>query len=294
MRMPSSAASSRPATTSSNRSHASSSLIWPTPWTKVAARPSSTGRAATARRIEVLGDFTAQQCKQLAISGPTQHPFGAGTYLVPALHYFCERFAAARRGMFLFLTDGKIDDLDDVKRYSEELAKLVFSGQRNPLKCVLIGVGDKVDEHQMRELDELRNETGVALWDHKIAHNLRDLRDVFAEVVDENQIVAEREDLRLLRRTGKDLSPWHAGPRHVPHDRQLAVLRSGTARAADSADRGSPGAADGAGESGLIGPSYVSYSPRCSSGTSSAAQADLVTARLEGRIGADGESSSTG
>jgi hypothetical protein len=142
--------------------------------------------------FEVMGDFTAEQCKRLPIHGPKQYPFGAGTYLVPALHYFCERFVAARRGMFVFLTDGKLDDLDDVKRYSTELAQLIASGKRNYVKCVLIGIGEHIDEKQMEELDDLETGTGVDLWDHKIAREMRDLKDIFAEVVDEHQIVAER------------------------------------------------------------------------------------------------------
>jgi hypothetical protein len=59
--------------------------------------------------VEVLGDYTAAQCPDLGIAGPRGVPFGAGTRLTPAVRYFVDRFADARRGMYVFLTDGRLD-----------------------------------------------------------------------------------------------------------------------------------------------------------------------------------------
>jgi hypothetical protein len=42
----------------------------------------------------------------------------------------------------------------------------------------------------MEQLDDLDTGTGVDIWDHKIAREMRGLVEIFAEVVDENQIVA--------------------------------------------------------------------------------------------------------
>jgi hypothetical protein len=139
---------------------------------------------------EVIGDFTAEQCRTLELRGPAKTPFGSGTYLVPAVHYFVQRFADARRGMYLFLTDGRLDDLEQVKLYTTRLAQEIAAGRRNPIKCVLIGVGDRVDESQMEQLDDLDTGTDVDIWDHKIAAEMRGLLEIFAEVVSENQIVA--------------------------------------------------------------------------------------------------------
>jgi len=140
--------------------------------------------------IEVIGDFTADQCRQLAIRGPKKVPFGNGTRLLPAVQYFVDRFHDAERGMYVFLTDGRLDDLDQVKAYSTQLARSVAAGQRKPVKFVLIGMGDKVEESQMEELDDLDTGTDVDLWDHKIAREMRSVVEIFAEVVRENQIVA--------------------------------------------------------------------------------------------------------
>ena len=140
--------------------------------------------------IEVLGDVTEQQCHTLDIQGPISHGFGDTTVLTPAVRYFTERFVDAERGMYIFITDGKIDDLPDVKRYTTQLARDIASGKRSAVKCVLIGVGDEIDEAQMEELDDLDTGTNVDIWDHKVAKEMRALIEIFAEVVDENLIIA--------------------------------------------------------------------------------------------------------
>ncbi len=139
-------------------------------------------------KIEVLGDFTADQCSNIDMNGPVNISFGLGTVLTPAIKYFVDRFKDAKRGMYLFITDGRIDDLEQVKTYTIELAKSIISGKRNLVKCVLIGVGNEIDQQQLEELDDLP--TGVDIWDHKIAEEMSGLIEIFAEVVDENQIVA--------------------------------------------------------------------------------------------------------
>lgn len=140
--------------------------------------------------IEVAGDFTTEQCATLELGGPREAGFGQGTLLIPAVKYFEERFRDAARGMYVVLTDGSLDDLDEVKAYTKRLAKRVQAGERNAIKFVLIGIGDRIDESQMEELDDLDTGTDVDVWDHKIAKEMRSLIEIFAEVVDENQIVA--------------------------------------------------------------------------------------------------------
>jgi len=141
-------------------------------------------------KFEVAGDVTVAQCPTFSVVGPQTTGFGQGTQLTPAVTYFVDRFHDARRGMYLFLTDGKIDDLDAVKAYTKTLARKIAAGKRHPIKCVLIGVGDKIDEGQMEELDDLDTGTEIDIWDHKIAKEMRGLVEIFAEVVNENTIVA--------------------------------------------------------------------------------------------------------
>jgi hypothetical protein len=140
-------------------------------------------------KIEVVGDLTADQAEQ-HVFGPPQH-FGTGTQLLPAVRYFVDRFKDAPWGFYIFVTDGELHDLDEVKRYSTQLARAVQSGKRKPLKFVLIGIGPNVNEDQMEQLDDLDTGTDIDLWDHKLAAEMRVLQEIFAEVVDKNARVAD-------------------------------------------------------------------------------------------------------
>jgi hypothetical protein len=140
-------------------------------------------------KIEAVGDLTADQAEQ-HVFGPPQH-FGTGTQLLPAVRYFVDRFKDAPWGFYVFVTDGELHDLDEVKRYSTQLARAVQSGKRKPLKFVLIGIGPNVNEDQMEQLDDLDTGTDIDLWDHKLAAEMRVLQEIFAEVVDKNARVAD-------------------------------------------------------------------------------------------------------
>jgi hypothetical protein len=154
----------------------------------------ATGPAGS--QIEVVGDLTADQAEQHFFGEPKQ--FGTGTQLLPAVEYFVERFKDAPWGFYVFITDGELHDLEAVKDYSTRLARDVAAGRRKPLKFVLIGVGDSINEGQMEELDDLDTGTEIDLWDHKIAAHMRILQEMFAEVVDKNARVSE---------TGRILDP---------------------------------------------------------------------------------------
>ena len=140
--------------------------------------------------IDVIGDLTADDAGRNEYRGPKA--WGTGTQLLPALRYFIDRFADAQWGFYVFITDGEIEDLDSVINYTLQLSWAIHRKQRNPVKCVLIGVGDGVNEDQMAILDDLNesHDAPVDIWDHKIAATMRDLKDIFAEVVDETMIVA--------------------------------------------------------------------------------------------------------
>jgi hypothetical protein len=149
--------------------------------------------------IQEVGDLRADDAER-HVFGPPQD-FGTGTKLLPAVKYFVERFADAPWGIYIFVTDGALHDLAEVKAYSCELARAVANRKRNPLKFVLIGVGPDVDEGQMEELDDLETGTEVDLWDHKLAAEMRVLQEIFAEVVDKNSRVSDSG--RILDPSGK-------------------------------------------------------------------------------------------
>lgn len=142
------------------------------------------------KEIEVIGDFTAEEARAAHYAGPKVKKFGAKTHLLPPVQYFVDKFKESAYAIFVILTDGRIDDLAAVKEYSISLAQSIDKQRRNPLKLVLVGMGDEIDEAQMTELDDLDAGCDVDLWDHKIAAEMRSLNDIFAEIVGENQIVA--------------------------------------------------------------------------------------------------------
>jgi hypothetical protein len=141
-------------------------------------------------RVEVVGDLTAEDCKTATFEGPAAHCFGGATILRPAVEYFADRFRDAPNGIYLFITDGALNDLEDVKRFTVELCRDIHAKRRNPIKSELIGLGDDIDEAQMEQLDDLDSGTPIDVWDHKIAKEMRSLVEIFAEVVSENTIVA--------------------------------------------------------------------------------------------------------
>ncbi|MCB9078367.1 MAG: hypothetical protein H6631_12280 [Anaerolineaceae bacterium] len=143
------------------------------------------------RQIELVGDLTGPQCAMSNFPGPKQ--FGSETHLLPAIKYFADRFSDAKWGIYVFITDGALNDLDAVKRYTVQLARDIARGKRNDLKFILIGVGDEIDESQMEELDDLKAERD--LWDHKIAKDMKVLAEIFAEGVSEKVIIVPGDGL---------------------------------------------------------------------------------------------------
>ncbi len=141
--------------------------------------------------IQVLGEYDASACQQLAIAGPSTFELGKTTKLLPAIAYFVDRYRQAQHGIYIFLTDGRIDDLEQVKNYTKELALEIAVGKRNYLKLILIGTGTDVDRYQLQELDDFDTGLDIDLWDYKIASEMTNLTQIFAEVVNENQVIAE-------------------------------------------------------------------------------------------------------
>jgi hypothetical protein len=140
-------------------------------------------------KVEVVGDLDGDQADAHVFGPPRE--FGTGTQLLPAVRYFVDRFPDAPWGFYVFVTDGELHDLDEVKNYTRRLAKEVAAGRRKPVKFVLIGIGPNVNEGQMEELDDLDTGTEIDLWDHKLASEMRVLQEIFAEVVDKNARVAD-------------------------------------------------------------------------------------------------------
>jgi hypothetical protein len=160
---------------------------------------------ASGDKIQVIGDLTAEQAAGYQFTQPGA--LGNDTRLTKAVQYFEERFRDSPWGIYVFLTDGQLKDMAELKDYSRKLARQIKAGERNPLKLVLVGVGTGIDETQMKELDDLFEGTDLPdLWDHKIAKEMRGVTDIFAEVVNRNTRVAASGKVVVNGQTVEDYS----------------------------------------------------------------------------------------
>jgi hypothetical protein len=151
--------------------------------------------------LEEIGEVDEKQAQTLAVPGPRRLSWGRSTRLLPPVRHFIEQsFRTAPWAICVFVTDGIIEDLQEVRKYSYAFAHQIASGQRSFIKLVVIGVGEAVDARQLAELDDMfqgsglvdRKGNAIDLWDHKLASEMRQLEEIFAEVVSEDVIVADR------------------------------------------------------------------------------------------------------
>ncbi len=149
-------------------------------------------------QLEPHGFLTAEQAATYKYDRPKN--YGRATNLLPVLKYFADGnrpsdnvpFRNEGFGLFVIITDGQIEDLPAVSSYSTQLAREIEAGQRNPIKFVIIGVGEEINEEQMQELDDLDTGTELDLYFHRIAAEMSDLSEIFIELVNENMPVADQ------------------------------------------------------------------------------------------------------
>jgi len=168
--------------------------------------------------LEEIGEVSETQARSLAVPGPRKLSWGRKTKLLPPVQHFVDGvFRTAPWSICVFVTDGKIDDLEEVKQFCWQYARQIAVGKRSFCKLVLLGVGEEVDEKQMEELDDMFEGSGIRtpagddvdLWDHKLAREMRQLQEVFAEVVSEKIIVADRG--RILDASGRSVADYSDG-----------------------------------------------------------------------------------
>ena len=138
------------------------------------------------QEVEKIGLVDEDSLSTIKVDGPKK--FGEGTYLAPAMQEFLK--AKDKKQILVFVTDGRLDDLDEVINLTKQIAQEIDSESRPMTKCVLIGVGESVDRNQLETLDDLETGYDVDIWDQKIASEMRDLGEIIAELIDENKIIA--------------------------------------------------------------------------------------------------------
>lgn len=161
--------------------------------------------------LEILGDMCAEQVRSFRFNEPKSP--GKGTRLLPAVQYFAdERFPDAPWGIYVFITDGIIEDLEQVKEYSLKIGRELANGKRGFIKFVLIGLGSAIDEDQMIELDDLDyeglvrpNGDPVDLWDHTSAAEMTSLDQIFKECVSSQTMILP--SAQVTDSTGRPVRP---------------------------------------------------------------------------------------
>ncbi len=149
------------------------------------------------QKIESIGEFDRNEWGSTVVGGPKRETWGGGTKLLEVVKYAAETVSTdADWTMGVIVTDGILDDEQACIQYCLQIGREMESGQRKPIKLVLIGIGEEVDEGQLERFDDMFEGTGidVDIWSHGMVSSMRDEDDILAvlygELMTEDTIVA--------------------------------------------------------------------------------------------------------
>jgi len=141
------------------------------------------------KEIEQIGKISPSMLDTLKIY-PKKN-MGRSTYIMPIIDFFVnDKLKDATWAMAVIVTDGMLDDMEDVLKWTEQFATEVHSGNRKLVKLVLIGLGNQVEVGQLEKLDDFDTTSGVDIWSAKLASEMEQLAEVFDEVMSEELKVA--------------------------------------------------------------------------------------------------------
>jgi hypothetical protein len=148
---------------------------------------------ATGNKVEILGELKGSDVARYSFPGPQE--MGQATRLAPAMRDYVSYLEkqvkqGARRGCAVYVTDGQIQDADDVKELSAEIARKVAQGRLPRTNFILVGVGANVNEEQMEEICHAEFPGVGHLWCHRIAAEIGQIAELVAVLVDETMTVA--------------------------------------------------------------------------------------------------------
>jgi hypothetical protein len=167
-------------------------------------------------RVEEIGEFEEAGWENAPIGGPRKEKWGRGTKLLPAIKYGAETVAKGSDWtMGVILTDGIIEDEQDCVTYCLKIGQEMASGKRKPVKLVLIGIGEEVDEGQLERFDDMFEGTGIDydLWSHGMVASMQDEADIlgvlYGELMTEETIITPTG--RVENSSGVMLASWTDG-----------------------------------------------------------------------------------
>lgn len=168
---------------------------------------------------QIFGEYDPSGWASVNVVGPKKLiEWGAGTKLLPAIRIVCEQVHKdSEWTMGVIITDGIIEDEADCIAYCIKLGKGLAAGKTKPIKLVLIGVGEEVDEGQLERFDDMFEETDlkgqVDLWSTGLVASMQDESDIlgvlYGELMDENTTIAPSG--RVEGGSGCELKSWTDG-----------------------------------------------------------------------------------
>ncbi|MEA4925195.1 MAG: hypothetical protein VB084_07755 [Syntrophomonadaceae bacterium] len=160
-------------------------------------------------QLEAYGNVKKDQPDELFIDGPPTMMFGKRSFLLPAFKYLTEQFAQAPMSMLVFISDGQIGDLSELKKYTTDLAREIMNNRHNLVKCILVGVGDEIRETTLLELEAVASATCIGIWDYMMVNDLREVLQIFTEVISSSQIVAS--SAKIYDDQGNEVKAYSGG-----------------------------------------------------------------------------------
>lgn len=140
--------------------------------------------------LEKVGSFTKDNYEKINLTGPDQFTFGKRSKLMPFITNFAKG-QTKNSAICFMITDGIITDWAELKNYSKTLSNEIFTKKRNPLKFILLVVGEEIPEALSRQVSSLNEHNSYVLWELKVVNELRSLAELFSKVNGEEQIVAD-------------------------------------------------------------------------------------------------------
>ena len=150
--------------------------------------------------VEPIGEFDEAGWATVPVIGPKdKKQFGRGTKLLPAIRR-CVDHAGADADLTIgaIITDGIIEDEQDCVGYCLAIGREMADGKRKPVKLVLIGIGQEVDEGQLERFDDMFEGTDlegkVDVWSSGLVASMQDEADImgvlYGELIGEDVTVA--------------------------------------------------------------------------------------------------------
>ena len=145
------------------------------------------------KAVEIIGELKGTDVASYTFPGPRE--MGQATRLAPAIKDYVAYLQqqvkqGARRGCAVYVTDGQIQDADEVKEVSEEIAHRIARGTLPRTNFILVGVGGNVNEQQMEDICHAEFPGVGHLWCHRIAAEISQVAELVAVLVDETMTVA--------------------------------------------------------------------------------------------------------